>query len=210
MSWAPGAWATGSWAGTAWADAGSLVPVPDVVGQTKAAGIATLTGDGFTVAQREEYSSTVAAGLIISQAPVGGSEAFAGSTVTITVSLGERGGGGIKKRPQRRYYVEIDGQQFTVDGPNEALQLLQRAKELAEAAAEESAKAVERKTTGQPKPIKLQAPKVVASPELKIDLAPIRQELRQIYDAAAVNAELRLLLKRAEEEDEEETLLLLV
>lgn len=70
-------------------DAPTLVPVPDVVGETQAAGTATLEGDLFVVAVATAYSSTVAAGLIISTSPAAGVEAVEGSTVTITVSLGE-------------------------------------------------------------------------------------------------------------------------
>lgn len=66
------------------------VAVPDVVGETQAAGTATLEGDGFIVAVETAYSSSVAAGVIISQSPVGGSMGHAGDTVTITVSLGAR------------------------------------------------------------------------------------------------------------------------
>lgn len=65
------------------------VEVPDVVGQTQASGTAELEGDGFTVIVATAYSSTVAAGDIISQAPIAGTLATAGSSVTITVSLGE-------------------------------------------------------------------------------------------------------------------------
>jgi len=65
------------------------VPVPDVVGQTEASGTTDLQADGFVVAVVTAYSSTVAAGLIISQDPVAGSFPGTGATVTITVSLGE-------------------------------------------------------------------------------------------------------------------------
>lgn len=64
------------------------VEVPDVVGETQAAGTATLEGDGFVVSVSTEYSDSVAAGLIISQDPIGGSFAASGSTVSIVVSLG--------------------------------------------------------------------------------------------------------------------------
>ena len=64
------------------------VEVPDVVGETEAAGTTTLEGDGFVVAVETAHSPTVSEGLIISQDPVGGSFAASGSTVTITVSLG--------------------------------------------------------------------------------------------------------------------------
>lgn len=68
--------------------AGAPVTVPDVVGDDQATGTATLEGDGFVVVVATAYSSTVAAGLIISQAPTAGSSAAEGSSVTITVSLG--------------------------------------------------------------------------------------------------------------------------
>ena len=66
----------------------SPVEIPDVVGETQAAGTTELETAGFVVAVATAYSSSVAAGLIISQDPVGGTFAYAGSTVTITVSLG--------------------------------------------------------------------------------------------------------------------------
>lgn len=115
-------------------------------------------------------------------------------------------------RKKRRYYVEIDGQQFQVANAADALQLLERARALAEVVAEQKAKKVEAKAAraAKPRPIRIQPPKVTASPELQLDLAPIRQDLARIYDSQAAIAELRLLLQRAIEEDEEETLLLLM
>jgi hypothetical protein len=86
-AWAAGAWATGAWRGTAWADVG--VTVPDVVGELQADGTTTLEGAGFVVAVQTAYSSAVPAGTIISQSPGAGAEVPAGSTVTITVSLGD-------------------------------------------------------------------------------------------------------------------------
>jgi hypothetical protein len=113
---------------------------------------------------------------------------------------------------KRRHYVEIDGQQFDVANASEALQLLDRARALAERAAESKAKKVEAKAARaqKPRPIRIQAPKIAASPELAIDLAPIRKDIARIYDSAAAEAELRLLLLRAIEEDEEEAILLLM
>jgi beta-lactam-binding protein with PASTA domain len=66
-----------------------LVEVPDVVGNAQAAGTSTLEGAGFVVQVATANSSTVAAGDIISQQPLGGSSAPSGSIVVITVSLGE-------------------------------------------------------------------------------------------------------------------------
>ncbi len=64
------------------------VQVPNVVGETQAAGTTDLTNAGFLTAVVTAYSSSVAAGTIISQDPIGGTFALPGSTVTITVSLG--------------------------------------------------------------------------------------------------------------------------
>jgi hypothetical protein len=115
-------------------------------------------------------------------------------------------------RRRRRHYVEIDGHQFDVADAQEALQLLNRARALAEVAAESKAKKVEAKAAraAKPRPIRIQPPRITASPELAIDLAPIRRDIERIYDSAAAVAELRLLLLRAIEEDEEEALLLLM
>jgi hypothetical protein len=115
-------------------------------------------------------------------------------------------------RKRKRYYVEVDGQPFEVQNATEARQILDRAKELATQVAEEQAQKKQAKASRSPKPrpIRLQAPKVSASPELKIDLAPLRQELTQIYDSAAALAEMRLLMQRAMDDDEEESILLLM
>jgi hypothetical protein len=119
---------------------------------------------------------------------------------------------GAGKSKRRRYFVEIDGQQFEVANAADAYQLLDRARALAERAAETKAKKVEAKAARaqKPRPIRIQAPKITASPELQLDLAPIRRDIARIYDSAAALAELRVLLARAIEEDEEESLLLLM
>jgi len=69
------------------------VEVPDVVGETEAAGTIELETALFVVSVVTAYSPSIAAGLIISQSPTGGSFADEGSTVTITVSLGPNKGG---------------------------------------------------------------------------------------------------------------------
>jgi hypothetical protein len=88
--WAAGFWAADFWAADFWSS-GAAAAVPDVVGQTQADGTLALENDGFVVAAVTAASSTVAAGLIISQDPVAGSSAAPGSTVTITVSTGDTG-----------------------------------------------------------------------------------------------------------------------
>ncbi len=76
-----------SW-GDSWGVLGTPVEVPDVVGETQAAGTLELETALFVVAVNTAYSGSVAVGDIISQSPVGGAFASEGSTVTITVSLG--------------------------------------------------------------------------------------------------------------------------
>ena len=64
--------------------------VPNVVGMTQAAAESAITAvDSLTANVSTAYSDTVAAGLVISQGPVGGSVVPIGSTVSIVVSLGK-------------------------------------------------------------------------------------------------------------------------
>lgn len=64
------------------------VNVPSVLGDTKDAASGKLTGEGLKVAVKEAYSDSVAAGKVISQSIASGKTVPAGTTVTITVSLG--------------------------------------------------------------------------------------------------------------------------
>lgn len=219
-AWAVGAWAPGAWAGTAWAETGVIVP--DVVGETQAAGTAELEGEGFVVAVATAYSSVVAAGLIISQSPIGGAEVAEGATVTITVSLGEApepeaqppaGRGSQRRRGRQRFYVEIDGQQFPVDSAQEAADLLQRARALAEQQAEQKVERVTKvlRRKAQIPRVQIAAPEITASPEIQADLAPLIEDIQRLYKRAEETAELRLLMmKRLRDEDDEDDLLLLM
>lgn len=62
--------------------------VPGVAGQSQDAATSALHNAGFKVHVKSQPSSSVAAGLVISTDPSGGSTAQAGSTVTIVVSTG--------------------------------------------------------------------------------------------------------------------------
>ena len=64
------------------------VNVPSVLGDTKDAASSKLTGEGLKVAVKEAYSDSVAGGKVISQSIASGKTVPAGTTVTITVSLG--------------------------------------------------------------------------------------------------------------------------
>jgi hypothetical protein len=51
---------------------------------------------------------------------------------------------------------------------------------------------------------------VSASPELQLDLGPLKRDLTRIFENAAAMAELQLLLRKAAEEDDEEAVLWLM
>jgi hypothetical protein len=67
----------------------AVVLVPNVVSQTQSVAQSMLTSFGLAVGTiSQAYSSTVAAGRVISQNPVAGSTAVVGSAVNLTISLG--------------------------------------------------------------------------------------------------------------------------
>lgn len=63
--------------------------VPNVVGKSQDSATSTLKSAGFSAKVYQEYSSSVAAGVVISQFPAAGTQALAGSTVAIEVSKGK-------------------------------------------------------------------------------------------------------------------------
>jgi eukaryotic-like serine/threonine-protein kinase len=65
-----------------------VVEVPDVTDMTEREAITALTALGLVPSFNEEYSQEVAEGVVIRQDPVGGTEAIAGDTVLLVVSLG--------------------------------------------------------------------------------------------------------------------------
>lgn len=209
-AWASGAWAVGAWAGTAWADAG--VTVPDVVGDTQANATAALEGAGFVVSVQEQYSNSVAVGLVIGQQPSGGAEVPAGSVVVIVVSLGdepvsENKGAGRRKR-RKRYLVEIDGQDFEVSSLGEAEALLDRAKEVAAKAIEKASQAPTRIAPGRPG---ISRPVIrTAAPELRAAIQRASQEIGALYDSARRDLEIAALMAKQIEDEEEEALIRLL
>jgi Pyruvate/2-oxoacid:ferredoxin oxidoreductase gamma subunit len=200
-----------SW-GNSWG-AVSTATVPDVVGLDQAAAIAAIEAEGFNAAAREEYSSTVAAGLVISQTPVAGSTAATGSTVIFVLSLGERAETGAGRSKKRRSFVEIDGEVFEVRDAQHAQALLDRARELAARHAQELAqKAVQTSRKVGKKPIKLPTPRITSpDPELREVVREARQKINAVYRQTALDMELAYLMARQLElEDEEEAILLLL
>lgn len=114
-------------------------------------------------------------------------------TVTTEVPAG--------RRIRNIYRVTIDGQVFEFRTLQEALDLLNRAKELA-------AKVAEDQEIWKELP---KAPPVitVSSRELRKAAAETKREIKATYEKAALHAELRMLLELSRRQEEDDTLLLL-
>ena len=192
--------------------------VPDVVGETQAQATTDIIAASFTVSVQTDYSSSVAAGLVISQSPTGGSTAVLGTAVTIVVSLGiaPKSGAGRPRRPRRRRYtIRIEGQIFEADSDAEAMYILEQAQALAERAARTKADTIVQRalpkavSLGKVKPIQIKAPTIAVSDDLAALAESVQQAIAKTYADESANAELRLLLAlRAAEEEDEEFLLL--
>ena len=87
--------AGGTTTGTVWSFTTappSQVATPNVVGMTQSAAETTITGAGLIVGTvTQQYSNTVAVGLVVSENPVGGTAVNIGSSVNLVISLGNPG-----------------------------------------------------------------------------------------------------------------------
>ena len=122
-------------------------------------------------------------------------------------------GAGRSKR-RRRYTVVIDGAEFEVENQQHAIELLSRAKELAQVEATKVAEAVVPvktvRKTGK-KAIALQTPKISSpDPELSQIITDARNAINEIYRSAALQAELAYLMARQQDQDDEEAIMLLM
>jgi serine/threonine-protein kinase len=64
------------------------IDIPNVAGKTYDQAAASISGAGFTVARRDDFSDAVAVGTVIGTDPAGGGQAQRATTVTIIVSKG--------------------------------------------------------------------------------------------------------------------------
>lgn len=118
-----------------------------------------------------------------------------------------------RKTRHKRFYVEIDGQHFEVDGPEHARALFDRAHDIAAAHAQEiAAKAVQSTRKTGKRPIALPTPRITSpNPELREVVQAARKQINDLYRSTAIDTELALLMARQLElEDEEEAILLLL
>lgn len=123
-------------------------------------------------------------------------------------------GAGSSRRRRRRTFVEIDGEEFEVASPEQALQLLHQAQQLAEKAAVQAAAEVVRtaiqkaRHVGKAAPLSVKAPKVSGPPELRDAVKEANERIERVYRAAVRDAEIAMLMALEEERDDEEVLLL--
>jgi hypothetical protein len=115
-------------------------------------------------------------------------------------------GGGLPKK--RRYFVQIDGQDFEAKDEQDALRILQQAAALAERAAEKAVQAKPAQSTTKVAPVRVAVPEVRTN--APVDVAPYRRAIKQAYRNAAVAAELRMLLEAQARDEEEAAIYLLL
>jgi predicted nucleic acid-binding protein len=109
------------------------------------------------------------------------------------------------RKRRRRLLVEIDGQEFEVSSPSEALSLLARAREVAQAQVEKARKAPVRIASGVARP-RIRT----GSPELRIVVDQARSEILSLYDGLERDIEIAALMQAADEEEEETIIRLLM
>jgi hypothetical protein len=120
-----------------------------------------------------------------------------------------------RKTRKRRFYVEIDDQQFEVTDANHARALFDRVREVAKSHAEQLASEMVSRETNHKvgkKPIALPTPRIASpDPELRQVVQEARVAINELYRSTSLDTELALLLaRRLADEDEEEAILLLM
>jgi hypothetical protein len=145
-------------------------------------------------------------------------------TVTPTPSTQQQSGGVPKRRRERKYQVEIDGEVFNVASPEEAQELLHEAEEVAREQAETVAERAANAPKRQRRKRLADAARTLKVPEVRVEDAEIDEGAAAIQAQAQafierVNAmfadtmraiEIGALLQRRLDDDEEEVAELLL
>lgn len=110
-----------------------------------------------------------------------------------------------RKRRHKRLLVELDGQDFEVESVDQAVALLDRAKEIAVA------------QIAKVRTSPLRVEHGIKRPSIRTDSAPLRELVREkraeivsLYDQLLRDLEIQHLMAKADEDDEEETLIRLL
>ena len=118
----------------------------------------------------------------------------------------DKGGFPLKTQFRRKYVITIDGQDFLVNSPEEAAQLLE--------AAEETAKEVVAEIPAKPlAPPKIPRIRVSGPPGPELtaiveEVAEVRDEIKELYEQAIRNAEIAYYLRLQDDEEALEALLI--
>ena len=174
-----------------------------------------LVADSATAAgSAVHYTLHTAAGdLVADAASISGSALHEGDGAEVAKPFT---GAGRPRRTRQRVVVEIDGEDFITESPEEAQAILDQAKE----AAEEKAKvAIERATKARNRPTRkvmadarkaLELP-AISAPDLGGYAEEISRQIEDIYQSAIQTIEVAALLRKREleEEDDEDILMLL-
>lgn len=126
----------------------------------------------------------------------------------------QRGAG--KSRKKRRYTVEIDGESFPVESPQDAEALLLEVRKLAQERADKAVTKAAKAPKRNPRKVWQDAKSTLVEPSIKADYGDIAAqmlgEVRSIYQDAMRDIEIATLMARRQaeiEEDDEDVLLLL-
>lgn len=114
---------------------------------------------------------------------------------------------GGKPKKRKRYFVEIDGQQFVVDSQAEGEAILKRAYEIAQSVVQRATDRNAKRIKRGRKVIAPGLPKISSSPEIAAVADEYRERINAIYRQIAIDAELRELMRlKLLEEDEDDAL----
>lgn len=183
-----------------------------------ASGTTTVTGTSTTTNANDTATASGAAGSITGTSATTNANDVAsasGSGGPVTASTGA--GRSKRRQDKRPVVVEIDGEDFVVNSEEEAVALLDKAKEQAEQLAQvqiaRAAKA-ERRKTGK---VIADARKTLVVPQIKAPglesyAAQVLADIRDTYASTMRTIEVAALLRKRdrEEEDDEDVLLLLL
>lgn len=159
--------------------------------------------------------ASFSAGTITAQSGGDLTLALTGQTITFSAGLliasndGQSQGAGRSRKIRNIYRITIDGQVFECASLAEALELLDRARVLAQQLAQEQV----RKATESPAvELKLDPPKIEANTrEIRGAVTETKREIAEIYRKALIDAEIAMLFELNQRaEDDDETILFLL
>jgi hypothetical protein len=174
---------------------------------TVTTGLSVATAINIAGSPQQELVASILADLVVD------TQVVLEATTELDRQIRRDEGGRSKKR--KKHQVEIEGQVYEADSEAEALYMLEKVKEQAEAAAK---LALERATKALKKPTrkilqdarKALKPPVVESEELPSEAEQILKQIDDLYKDTLMKVEIAALLRKQEEDEEEAILLMLV